>query len=66
MFRWVPPIRFHIAEILGWYIPRGRILRFERFLDVKKGYRFVWICHDCHEGVVVPGSYINIHGEEDF
>jgi four helix bundle protein len=23
----------------------------------------VWECHDCHEGVVVPGTYKNIHGE---
>lgn len=47
-----------------WYIPRRRILRFERFLDIKKGHRFVWTCHDCHDGVIVPGPYINIHGEE--
>ena len=47
-----------------WYIPRQRILRFERSLNIKKGGRFVWNCHDCHEGVVVPGYYINIHGEE--
>ena len=23
----------------------------------------IWECHDCHEGVVIPGSYKNIHGE---
>ena len=23
-----------------WYIPRRRILRFEQFLDIKKGHRF--------------------------
>ena len=47
-----------------WYIPRRRILRFEKFFDIKKGHRFVWNCHDCHQGVVVPETYINSHGEE--
>lgn len=47
-----------------WYIPRRRILRFERFFDIKKGHRFVWTCHDCHEGVVVPATYVNSYGEE--
>jgi hypothetical protein len=47
-----------------WYIPRRRILRFERFFDIRKGRRFVWECHACHEGLVVPGFYVNIHGEE--
>ena len=32
---------------------------------IKKGSRpgGIWECHDCHEGVVIPGIYINIHGE---
>ena len=47
-----------------WYIPRRRILRFERFFDIKRGHRFVWTCHDCHEGVVVPATYVNSYGEE--
>ncbi len=47
-----------------WYIPRRRILRFERFFQIRKGHRFVWPCHICHEGVVVPSIYTNIHGEE--
>jgi hypothetical protein len=38
-------------------------LRFEKFFDIKKEQLFVWECHDCHEGVVNPGIYINIHGE---
>lgn len=46
-----------------WRIPCRRILRFERFFDIKKGQPFVWECHDCHEGVVIPGPYTNIHGE---
>jgi hypothetical protein len=29
-----------------------------------KGHRFVWTCHDCHEGVVVPATYLNSYGEE--
>ena len=37
-----------------WRIPRRRILRFEKFFDIKKGQPFVWECHDCHEGVVIP------------
>ncbi|MCD6569595.1 MAG: transposase [Deltaproteobacteria bacterium] len=28
-----------------------------------KGQAFVWECHDCHVGVVIPGTYKNIHGE---
>lgn len=24
---------------------------------------FVWGCHDGHEGVIVPATYENIHGE---
>jgi len=43
--------------------PRRRIIRFERLFDIKKGQPFVWECHDCHEGVVIPGTYKNIHGE---
>ena len=29
------------------------------------GFRLplVWECHDCHEGVIIPSSYKNIHGE---
>jgi len=46
-----------------WRIPRRRILRFEKFFGIKKGQPFVWECHDCHEGVVIPGTYKNIHGE---
>jgi hypothetical protein len=46
-----------------WRIPPHRILRFEKFFDIKKGQHFVWECHDCHEGVVIPGIYINIYGE---
>jgi hypothetical protein len=38
-------------------------LRFERFFSIKKGQPFIWECHDCHEGVVIPGAYVNIHGE---
>jgi hypothetical protein len=29
----------------------------------KKAHPFVWECHDCHNGVVIPGTYKNIHGE---
>jgi len=24
--------------------------------DIKKEGPFVWECHDCHEGVVIPGT----------
>jgi hypothetical protein len=46
-----------------WSIPRRRILRFEQFFEVKKGQRFAWACHDCHQGAVVPAEYINSFGE---
>ena len=44
-------------------ISRRPILRLERFFDVKKGQPCIWQCHDCHEGVVIPGPYKNINGE---
>ena len=40
-----------------------RIERLERFFEVEKGQPIVWRCHDCHEGCVVPGEYVNSHGE---
>ena len=46
-----------------WRIPRRRILRFERFFGIQKGQPFVWECHYCHEGVVIPATYKNNHGE---
>lgn len=47
-----------------WKIPLKRILHFERFFEIRKGQPFLWECHDCHAGVVIPGEYINIHGEK--
>ena len=38
-------------------------MRLERFFEIDKGQPFVWECHDCHEGVVVPAKYRNSHGE---
>ena len=35
----------------------------EKFFDIKKRQPFVWECHDCHDGVVIPSIYKNIHGE---
>ena len=35
----------------------------ERFLGVQKGQPFIRECHDCHEGVVIPGPYTNTYGE---
>jgi hypothetical protein len=36
--------------------------------NINRGFKKlrVWqdaVCHDCHEGVVTPGIYINIYGE---
>jgi hypothetical protein len=36
----------------------------ERLLGVKKGQPFIWECHDCHEGVVIPAAYTNSYGEQ--
>jgi hypothetical protein len=47
----------------SWSIPRRRILRLERLFEIKKGQSYVWECHDCHSGVVVPEQYLNSHGE---
>ena len=63
---WYPFKRIHCqCTFCGhvWRIPRRRILRFERSFQIKKGQPFVWECHDCHEGVVIPGIYKNIHGK---
>ena len=32
--------------------------------DIKKGVPFVWECHDCREGVAIPGTQVNIHGKK--
>jgi hypothetical protein len=29
----------------------------------RKGHPFVWECHNGPDGVVIPGTYKNIHGE---
>jgi hypothetical protein len=44
-------------------IPRRRILRLERFFEIEKGQSYVWECHDCCRGVVIPEEYTNSHGE---
>lgn len=44
-------------------IPRRRILRLERFFEIEKGQSYVWECHDCRRGVVIPEAYTNVHGE---
>jgi hypothetical protein len=38
-------------------------LRLERFFEIPKGQLFVWECHDCHEGVVIPGRYRSSYGQ---
>ena len=40
-----------------WRIPKRRILRFERFFDIKKDQPFVWECHDC-PSVVSPSMLL--------
>ena len=45
------------------YIPRRRILFLERFYNIRQGQRFVWICLDCYQGVVIPGKYPNSYNE---
>jgi hypothetical protein len=47
----------------SWSIPHRRILRLERFFELKQGQLFVWTCLECLQGVVVPGKYVNSHGE---
>ena len=61
--RFTPLLIVLFATSIISIFPRYRILRFEKFFDIKKGQPFVWECHDCHEGVVIPGTYINNHGE---
>jgi len=36
----------------------------ERFPGVPKSQPFIWECHDCHEGVVIPDPYTNSYGEQ--
>jgi len=47
-----------------WSVPLRRVHRLERLCGVEPGGPLVWECHDCHEGVVVPAAYTNIHGEK--
>jgi hypothetical protein len=64
---WNPFKRIHCqCTFCGWkaYIPLRRILRFERLFNSKKGQPFIWECHYYHEGVIIPGQYENIHGEQ--
>jgi hypothetical protein len=63
---WYPFRRIHCrctscAKV--WYIPRRRILRLERFFEVRKGQRFVWTCLECNQGVVFPAEFTNSFGE---
>jgi hypothetical protein len=44
-------------------IPLRRILRLERFFEIEKGQSYVWECHDCRRGVVIPEEYVNSHGD---
>jgi len=48
----------------SWRIPVRRIRRMERFPGVPKSQPFIWECHDCHEGVVIPDPYTNSYGEQ--
>jgi len=45
--------------------PQRRTLRFERFFGIKIRIRLVriWQRHDCHNGVVLPGTYKQTYGE---
>jgi hypothetical protein len=36
----------------------------DQHLDVPKGQPFIWECHDCHQGVVIPGPHTNRYGEK--
>jgi len=31
--------------------------------SLQKNKPIIWQCHNCNEGVLIPGSYKNIHGE---
>jgi len=71
MLRPAPHIRYHIAAILAahWIEFLAQYKRWIRpvvFENVRKVLACptpVLQCHDCDEGLVIPGTYKNIHGE---
>ena len=71
MLRPAPHIRYHIAVILAahWiefvaqYKQWIRPVVFENVRKVLACRTPILGCHDCHEGVVIPGTYKKIHGE---
>ena len=45
-------------------VPQRRIHAFEQLFELKPGTPFVWECHRCHDGAIIPGPYTNIHGQK--
>ena len=41
------------------YLALWKVFRHQKGIRLRR----IWECHDCHEGVVIPGTYKSIHGE---
>ena len=49
--------------ILAYKVENQLLKLIESLQKKQKDQPFVWECHDCHEAVVIPGTYKNIHAE---
>ena len=52
-------LRSSLAYSTTPYFALWEVFRHQKRIRLRR----IWECHDCHEGVVSPGIYINIHGE---
>jgi len=55
----MPILWSYLAYCTTPYFALWEVFRHQKMIRLRR----IWQCHDCHEGVVIPGIYINIHGE---
>ena len=52
-------VRSYLAYCTTPYFALWEVFRYQKRIRLRR----IWECHDCHEGVVIPGTYMSIHGE---
>ena len=55
----MPILWSYLAYCTTPYCALWEVFRHQKMIRLRR----IWQCHDCHQGVVIPGIYINIHGE---
>ena len=55
----MPILWSYLAYCTTPYFALWEVFRHQKMIRLRR----IWQCHDCHQGVVIPGIYINIHGE---